>query len=64
MRNVKTCLLLILLLFLNSVAGEAQSMRRHEFSASLGFGPNQADNEVKNVLYRHVVNRDWFVEDG
>ncbi|MBQ8486983.1 MAG: hypothetical protein IJ533_04980 [Prevotella sp.] len=64
MRNVKTCLLLLLLLFLNSVAGEAQLMRRHEFSASLGFGPNQADNEVKNVLDRHFVNRDWFLEDG
>lgn len=51
--------LMFFLLFLCSIATEAQSFRRHEFSASLGFGPNMADKEVNSVLDQYFVHRDW-----
>ena len=37
-----------------------RSFRRHEFSASLGFGANPADKEVNNALDKHYIHRDWY----
>lgn len=42
-------LVLLALFCFFTLAVDAQSFRHHEFSSTLGFGPNMADKEVRNV---------------
>ena len=59
---MKTIALILVTLLLGAISAGAQSFRHHEFSSTLGFGPNMADKEVRHVNDCYVWKHDMLNE--